>query len=118
MGVLKRLRASTLLETIIASLIFMCVFAISLETVSRLTTRSSDNAVLVEADYRIMECVREYGDGRHADGQYTREYEWGTIVVLLGPYREYADLQQLTVTADVKSLSKHLEFRHIIERDE
>ncbi len=65
MGALK---ASTLVETIIASVIFMCVFVISLETVSRLTVREDDNTVLVEADYRIKECLREYGDGRHADG--------------------------------------------------
>ncbi len=112
MGALK---ASTLVETIIASVIFMCVFVISLETVSRLTVREDDNTVLVEADYRIKECLREYGDGRHADGQYTREYGWGTIVVLIHPYRDYTDLQELTITAEIGSISKRLEFKYIIE---
>lgn len=112
MGALK---ASTLVETIIASVIFMCVFMISLETISRLTVQEDDNTVLVEADYRIKECLREYGDGRHADGQYTREYGWGRIVILIHNYRSYADLQELTIIAEIESISKRLEFKHIVE---
>ena len=117
MGKVKnmKLRASTLIETIIASVIFLAVFMISLETVSRLTVRNNDNIILVEADYRVKECFREYGDGRHENGQYTCEYDWGGITILIHPYRNYAGLQEITITADIESIAKRLELRHIIE---
>jgi hypothetical protein len=109
MGTLK---GSTLVETIIASVIFMCVFAISLETVSRLTVRQEGNLALVEAGRRMEECFRDYA-GRD-NGTYTREYEWGEVRVVLRPYRDYAQLREMVVTADVER--KWLELRHVIEQ--
>ncbi|MCL2562127.1 MAG: hypothetical protein FWE10_07425 [Rikenellaceae bacterium] len=111
----QALRASTLVETLVASVIFMCVFAISLETLSRLTTRDDDNAVLVEADYRVKELFRLYGDGTHGAGEHKQEYDWGTITVRISPYGEYGRVQEVAITADVMRVSKLLEFRHIVE---
>lgn len=108
MGTLK---GSTLIEVIIASVIFMSVFAISLETVSRLTVRQDDNLALVEAGHRMEECFRDYA-GRD-EGVYTREYEWGTVRVLLRPYREYERLHEMVITAEMKH--KKMELRHVVE---
>ena len=118
MGALRRISGSTLVETMVASVIFLCVFVISLETVSRLTLSENDTVVLVEADHRIKENFRQYGDGRHEEGLYTREYDWGRVTVVIRPYVNYTDLQELVVTAHIESISKRLELRHIVERSE
>jgi hypothetical protein len=94
----------------------MCVFAISLDTISRLTTRGGDdNMILVEADYRVKEFFRLYGDGRAAAGEHVREYDWGTITVRISPYGDYRRLQEVAITADVARVSKRIELRHIVE---
>lgn len=113
-----RLRGSTLIETLIASVIFLCVFVISLETLSRLTVRKNDSAILVEADYRAGQCRREFTSGGHEPGAYMREYPWGNITIILKPYRHYASLRELTITADIKNDAKRLEYRYIFEDDE
>jgi hypothetical protein len=109
MGTLK---GSTLIETIIASVVFMCVFVISLETVSRLTVRQDGSLALVEANRRMEECFREYAG--YDDGVYTREYEWGDVTVMLRPYRDYARLHEMVVTANVER--KRLELRYVVEQ--
>ncbi len=89
----------------------MSVFAISLETISRLTVGQEDNMALVETGHRMEECYREYA--RRENGLYTREYEWGEITVLLRPYRDYARLREMVITAGIDR--KRLELRHVVE---
>ncbi len=108
MGALK---GSALVEAIVAAVIFLCVFAISLETVSRLTVRQDNGMALVEAGQRMEECFREYA-GRE-NGAYTKEYEWGEVVVRIGPYREYERLREIVITADTGQ--KKMELRHVVE---
>lgn len=110
-----RLRASTLIETMIASVIFLCVFTISLDTVSRLTLKNNDQSILVEVDYRIKQCRQEFSAKTHRQGSYIREYSWGKIIVNLKPYRNYMDLTELTITADVKNNSKRFKYKYVIE---
>ena len=47
-----RLPAASLLEAIVASVVLMVVFAVSLETVVRLTAGDSGSIACAEADYR------------------------------------------------------------------
>ncbi len=107
------LRGSTLVEAVVASVIFMCVFAISLETVLRLTTKKEDNMVLIDVDHRIEECLRDYS--RHENGVYAREYDWGRIVVVVRQYKNYPRLREVVVTANTER--KRLEIRHVVEAE-
>lgn len=108
------LPASTLVEAIVASVIFLAVFAISLNTVTRLTTGEKDYITMVEVDYAIKSCFREYSGGGHLPGKYNKTYDWGEITIEINPYGNYPELQQLMISADIHNRNKYMEYRHII----
>lgn len=106
--------ASTLIETLIASVIFLCVFMISLDTLSRLTLNKTDTRLLTEADYRIKDCFREYATGKYDCGYYQHTFDWGSIGITVKPYRDYPALRELEITADIKRSGKQIRYRHLI----
>lgn len=114
----KTLRANTLVEVLVASVIFLAVFMIGLETLSRLTVRDDEGLVFVEADWRVKECFFEFSDGLHPVGKYDKNYDWGEIQVTIAPYRDYRNLQELTLAATILQNRKRIEYKYIIEIDE
>ena len=96
----KNLTASTLIEAIVASTIFLIVFMLSLETVSRLTAgRGNDEWVLTEADHCADLCFAKYGDGKHPSGIYVEEFGWGKVEIVISRYIDYDDLREVIVRA-------------------
>ncbi len=110
----RMLRASTLMEVIVASAIFLVVFAISLHTVTRLAVSPREDEDFTEADSRLRSAFRQYADGRHEAGEYTRPWSRGEIVITIAPYRDYDALQEITLSTVVNR--KRIEYKHIIER--
>lgn len=108
------LRGSTLLETIVASVLFLLVFAISLETTTRLTASSRDAGILIEVDYRLNECFREYSSIKYFNGEYERTYDWGNIHVDISQYGSYKQLRHISLKACIANSHKVLEFNHIV----
>lgn len=116
MGALKpKLPGNTLPEIIVASILFLAVFAISLETLTRLTVRDDEGLTYVEADRRIGECRREFSDGLHPVGIYEKVYDWGGITASIAPYRDYTNVQELTLVAAIRENRKHIEYKYLIE---
>ncbi len=108
------LRASTLVEVIVASVIFLTIFAISLHTITRLAVNPAEGEAFAEADSQILSCFRELADGRHEEGEYTRSYNRGEILITIASYRDYDELQEITISTAVNR--KRIEYKHIIER--
>jgi len=119
MGTLRqRVKADTLVEVVVASVIFLIVFMIGFETLTRLTIREDEGLVLVEADRCIGECFREFSNGRYPLGQYERKYEWGSIEAVIAPYRDYRSLQMLTLKALLRENRRRIEYHYVIELKE
>ena len=49
----RRLRGSSLLEAVVAAVLFLTVYAAVMELLPRLTVRDDDPLLVAEADYRV-----------------------------------------------------------------
>jgi hypothetical protein len=109
-----RLKGSSMIEAIVASLIFLTVFILSLSTLTGLTLREDEGYVLLEAQRAMTDCFRRYGDGTHAKGIYTDEFEWGEITTTITGYGEYEDIQQVHLRAKLSGSRKTIEYRRLV----
>ena len=108
------LRASSLLEAIVASVLFMTVFAVSLETLGRLTLSGDGGEVRMAMDNALQHCQREYLSQPHADASVTKTYPWGTVAVTLEPYGNTSGLQLLVLTAACEKTRQRVQWRRIL----
>ena len=67
---MRRLRGASLVEAIVAAVVFLLVFAAVLEILPRLTVRGDDTLLLVEADYRMKRAFAKYATGVWPCGEY------------------------------------------------
>lgn len=111
------LKAASLVEAVVASVIFLTVFAATLFTATRLTTGDKDRAVYIAADRAVRECTAEYSKGGYLNGKYEKVYDWGDVTVVISPYPGYPGLDRLSVTATFNNSNKRLEFNHIIRSE-
>lgn len=116
MGKLKqrKLAGSTIVEAIVASLIFLTVFVISLSTVTGFTLREDEGYAVIEAERRLRDCFVRYGDGTWAEGSYTDEFGWGRITTVIAPYGDYERLRMVVMRAVLCNSRKSIEFRRLI----
>ena len=110
-----KLRAETLIQAIIAALIFMTVFLISVDTVVRITTSNNDAYILVDVDYQISSFFAELADGKRPNGTYTKFFSEGKLSAEISQYDNYANLQLIVINAEIQKMKKRIIFRHIIE---
>ena len=80
----RRLRGSSLLEAVVAAVLFLTVYAAVMELLPRLTVPDDDALLVAEADYRVGRVFDKYGSGVWPCGEYTETYDWGTVT---GPDR-------------------------------
>ena len=112
----SRLKGSTLIEVITASIIFLIIFVASFSVLSGLTPAENNAIELVDADYRASSVFRELSDGLHEDGSYNTQHSWGKINAILAPYPDYADLQQLSITVTFDKSKKRIVYKYVVER--
>jgi hypothetical protein len=110
----KRLKGSSMIEAIVASLIFLTVFILSLSTLTRLTLREDEGYVLLEAQRAMTDCFRRYGDGTRAQGSYTDKFGWGEITTTINVYGEYEVIQQISLRATLSGSRKTMEYRRLV----
>lgn len=111
-----RLKASTLIEVVTASVIFLIVLTASLSILARLPVGEEESRALIEADSVFALTLDELSDGAHPDGDYDASHLWGEINATLQPYDDYPDLQQLTLTATITNSHKRIHRSYVIER--
>lgn len=112
-GIKKKLPASSLLECIVAAVILLVTFAITMETLTRVTLTGDDPAVNVSVELTLRQCRREYGDGRHVPGKYSREQEWGTVEIEISEYA--GGMQRLTIQALPSRGMKSVQYDYLIK---
>ncbi len=101
-----RLKATTLLETIVASLIFLLVFGMAMEALVRIHKVRNLDWVAMERSFN------EFCDSSALLSDGLREYSWGTIRWVLKDASEMEGLVEVNVTATMKGGQK-IEYRYL-----
>ncbi len=115
-GMKRTVAGTTIVETLVASSIFLLVFILSADTISRIQANDAiDPYVLCESDYHTDRLLEYYRNAPYIVGKYTHEYEWGNIVCEIRPYEEYDDLYVLKLTTEVKNIKRTTVYTHLIK---
>lgn len=110
-----RLPAASLLEAIVASVVWLVVFAASLETVVRLSTGPSDGLACAEADYRASRILGEIREGAYGEGTTRLTFGWGSLTIRIEPYDPCPALWCVTLTVEIPGEHKKMEHKHLID---
>lgn len=109
-------RGATLPEALVAAVIFLTLFTLTLGLLPRLAVRDDDGLLVAEAEYRTARAAERYGSGLWPDGEYAERYEWGEVTIRVEPHREYADVQCITLRARIDASRKRIARRILVER--
>lgn len=111
-----RIKGSTLLEAVVAAALFLTTFMSVMALLPRISTGGNDAVLYVEAEYRAVEAFDKYASGLWPCGEYVERYEWGDVIVRVGNYRGYEDLQIITVEVCMHGRPDVVEHRQIVRR--
>ncbi len=112
---MRRLKGASLLEAIVAAVLFLTVFAAIMELLPRLTVRDDDALLVAEADYRVGRAFDKYGSGVWPCGEYAETYDWGAVTVRIERYRDYSDKQVVTNLAWFHGSSKRITLKQLVQ---
>ncbi|MGV8094880.1 MAG: hypothetical protein AB2L24_23760 [Mangrovibacterium sp.] len=82
-----KLKASTLLEVITASIIFMIVFVIAMDVLTRLAVFEEKGVDYVLMENDAGKCYQLMVSGNPGLGEYTYHFRWGKISVVVTDYK-------------------------------
>ena len=112
-GLNKKLVASSLLECITASVIMLACFGITMETLTRVTLTGNDPVLNVSIEMALRQGYREYSDGEHLPGKYSKDFDWGTLEVEITGYSE--NLYQLILVAVPTKGIKSVKYNYLVK---
>lgn len=113
-GYNKFLKASTVVEVVVASVIFMLMFCLSLE----MLTKMNQNGKSTEMLQVIMdrnEFVQQVRIGGFGYGNYMKSFDWGEIHVNIQPHMKHKYLQDIHFTGKMKNGKNLFEYRFLKE---
>lgn len=93
-GIERNLRGSTLIETLVAAVVLLIVFTLTMETLAHLSVEEGEPAEWVEIVKAVQACYRQEVRG---EGGKIKEYGWGKIEVRTVPYGPGLWQETLTV---------------------
>ena len=89
--------------------------AVCVELLPRLTLRGDDALAVAEAEYRAMCAFDKYGSGVWPAGTYVERYGGGEATVRVEPYRQYRDVQLITIEVRIDGSRKRIVHRQLVE---
>ena len=105
-----------MVEVMVASILFLIVFFLSVETVTRISAHPPDDTLLaVEMDMNA--CVHEFSTGTWSIGEYKRIFTWGEIDVSIERYRALPDVLEMKMECKIDRRRSFV-FRKLIPGDE
>lgn len=115
MAILKaKIQASTLMEVIVASLIMLIVFALSMDVMSKLFISMNSDALSIEIENEMNQQISYYSKGSQSIGTYEHIYKWGYISVTINEYDK--SLLLLTVTAKSTASKQSIFYNTLIKK--
>lgn len=112
---MRRLKAASLVEAIVAAVVLMIVFAATMELLPRLSLCDDDGLRSVEAEYRMACALHKYGSGVWPEGEYVEPYDGGEVTIRVERYRDYGDLQRLRITVLIDGSRRRIEHEQVVE---
>lgn len=112
---MKKMDASSLLEAVVASVIFLMVLAVCLETVGSLPVGKDERFVVAFADAACKTEYLECRRGTYGPGVHTRIHKWGRVTVALRFYPPCPELLEAEITAAVEGSRKTIRYKRLIE---
>ena len=112
---MRRLKGASLLEAIVAAVLFLTVFAAVMELLPGLTVRDDDALLVAESDYRAGRAFDKSATGLWPCGEYAEAYDWGAVTVLVEAYRGFSDVQVVTVSVRLGGSRKRIVLKQLVE---
>lgn len=113
----KCIRASTVIEVVVASVIFMLIFCLSLEMLTKIN-QGNKSEELLRISIDRDEYVQQIKTGNYGYGGYMKNFDWGEIQVKIRPYRDYISLREMHFTGIMKNGKKLFDYRFLIKNKE
>ena len=88
--------------------------AAAMELVPRLTVRDDDALLVAEAEYRVGQVFGKSATGLWPCGEYAEQYGWGSVEIRIAFYRDFADMQVVTVMAQVGGSRKKIVHKQLV----
>lgn len=110
------LQASTLIEVIVASVLFLIIFAITLHTITSITTHENQRYSMPQIDGWIKECLKRYSSKEYADGEYRELYPSGEISIEVSPYENHDSLKVIKIETRVGVVNTMVSYKFIVDR--
>ena len=95
-----RLRAASLIEAVVASVLFMVVFALSLELLPELSVDSGDEFAVAAVRQAAERARRKYTVGLWPAGEYVERYDAVCVETVIAPYPDYGDVKIIRITVE------------------
>lgn len=102
-------------EAVVAAVVLLIAFTAAMELLPRLTLRGDDALAVAEAEYRAMCAFDKYGSGVWPAGTYVERYGGGEATVRVEPYRQYNDVQLITIEVRIDGSRKRIVHRQLVE---
>lgn len=109
----RNAKAASLAETIVAALILLVTFMITMETLSRLIIREGNGKVSIDSIAALQQCRQESLSDFFPDHPEIQEYEWGELQVSVTPYAY--GLYQVTLKVKLQEGGRKIEFTYLKE---
>lgn len=116
-GSMARLKGASLVEMLVAAVIFLAVFAVSMEMLARITVSEESAADVVAAELEMRRAFDRY-KAAPAGMSDAQEYDWGTIAVRVESYADSRRLNVVDICACMKRGGRVLRYRRIVEYEE
>ena len=108
----KSIKASTVIEVVVASVIFLLIFCLSLEMLTRMN-QDDRSTELLQINMDRNEYVVQITSGNYGYGGFRKSFNWGEISVKIQPYRDYKSLRELHFTGVMKNGKKLFDYRFL-----
>lgn len=111
---IKKISGSTILETVVASIIFMIVFSMAMDILTRiLISNHKDNENLI-IESAFSKCKQEIKRKGLTIGNETYPFDWGKIQIIISQYGNELYKIEMNATTNEK---KRVSYRYIAAKE-
>lgn len=110
-----KLAGASLLESIVASIVFLIIFMLALDVLPRLSLQENHNIFMIKMESDIENIISKYGSGMYPTGHYIEPCIYGNIEISVLSYRDSNVLQVITIVVRLPRNNKQIEIRQIVE---
>lgn len=114
-AVRRRIWGVSLLETVVASVVFLTLFMATLDMLPHLTIRDDKAQLEAEAMSQIDKLAKRCGSAAWSEGDYVERYEWGSVVIRVAPYQDFEDVRIISISARINGSPKRIGLSLIAE---